>query len=381
MFSINSKLSSSETSIFSIISKWSSDHGAINLGQGYPNFDCPDSLKEKVAFYLNQGKNQYCPMPGLLSLRKAIALKTNDAYQSQIDPVSEITITAGATQALFNTITALVKKGDEVIIIEPAYDSYRPSIEINGGIAVAYDLEAPSYKIDWKKMEGLISSKTKMIIINTPQNPIGKTLKAEDMVALENLLRNREIFLLSDEVYEHMVYDGQTHESVLKYPELFKRSICVFSFGKSLHATGWKMGYCIAPQNIMEEIRKVHQWNVFSVNSFIQFALADFLENKEHFEGLTPFYQDKRDLFETKMQASRFKSSPSEGTYFQLYDYSAISDLDDKAFTQFLIKEHGVACIPVSAFYGSGRQDKMVRFCFAKTDELLLAAAEKLLVV
>lgn len=375
---IESKLPKVGTTIFSVMSALANQHQAINLSQGFPNFDCPERLKQLVNQHMQEGKNQYVPMPGVPLLRERLAEKIQKIYGQAINPLSEITITAGATQALFTTIATFVQPGDEVILIEPAYDSYRPAIEVVGGRPVIYELEAPEYKIDWNAMQALISDRTRMIIINTPHNPIGKTLKATDLEALQSLTDNSNILVLSDEVYEHLIYDGASHQSVLRYPRLFERSLAVYSFGKTFHNTGWKVGYCVAPEHLMKEFRKVHQFNVFSVNSFVQYGIADFLDDPSSYLSLPTFYQQKRDFFSEIMQSTRFKASASEGTYFQLFDYSEISDQSDLDFAKTLTTQHGVAAIPVSAFYSSGRQDKMIRLCFAKTEATLQAAGERL---
>ena len=360
------------------MSALANQHNAINLSQGFPDFDCPEELQNRVNSHLKNGKNQYVPMAGVLLLREQLAQKMEHAYGTPINPDSEITITAGATQGLFTAITAFVHSGDEVILIEPAYDSYRPAIELAGGIPVIYELHGPNYQINWEQFGQLISSKTKMIIINTPHNPIGKVRSAEDMRALEVLTNGTDILVLSDEVYEHLIYDGKEHQSVLRFPELFKRSLLVYSFGKAFHSTGWKMGYCVAPELLMREFRKVHQFNVFSCNSFVQYGIADYLENPDTYQQLPAFYQQKRDFFQQKLIGSALKPLASEGSYFQLYDYSAVSDLGDKEFAKYLTTEIGVAVIPVSAFYSSGRDEKVVRFCFAKKEETLAAAGRLL---
>ncbi len=368
---IKSKLPNVGTTIFTVMSALANKHEAINLSQGFPNFDCPERLKQFVNHHLQSGKNQYVPMSGVPLLRERLANKAKQLYACEINPETEITITAGATQALFTAITTFIRPGDEVILIEPAYDCYRPAIEVLGGIPVAYELSAPDYKINWSAIKNLVTDKTRMIIINTPQNPIGKTLKAIDLIALEELTKDTDILVLSDEVYEHLIYDGTEHQSVLRYPELFKRSLAVYSFGKTFHNTGWKVGYCIGPDYLMSEFRKVHQFNVFSVNSFVQYGIADFLDDPSSYLSLPSFYQQKRDFFGEMMMGSRLKPLSSEGTYFQLFDYSDISDESDTVFAKKLTTEHGVAAIPVSVFYSSGRQDKMIRLCFAKTEEVL----------
>lgn len=371
---IHSKLPNVGTTIFTVMSALANEHGAINLSQGFPNFDCSEKLKELVSHYMQTGKNQYAPMPGVLALREQIALKIQSLYGTAINPNTEITITAGATQALFTAIAAFVGLGDEVILIEPAYDSYRPSIELTGGIPKTYELEAPHYQIDWQQLRKLVSFKTKMIIINTPHNPIGKVFKKEDLEELQKLTDGTDILVLSDEVYEHLVFDDLEHQSVMRYPELFKRSLAVFSFGKTLHATGWKMGYCVAPEYLMKEFRKVHQFNIFSCNAPKQYAIADFLKDPKEYLSLPGFFQQKRDYLLKALQGSKLQPIPSEGTYFQLFDYSQISNEKDTEFAKRMTTEFGVASIPVSVFYSSGRDDKMIRLCFAKTDDLLQKA-------
>lgn len=353
-------------------------HNAINLGQGFPNYDCPEALKQLITKHLNDGKNQYAPMPGVIELREKLAIKMNAAYGCQLSGETNITITAGATQAIFTVISAFVHPGDEVIVIEPAYDSYRPSIELTGGIVIPYILQGPEYKINWEAFALLISDRTRMIIINTPQNPIGKTLKKQDLTMLQELTSNSNIMILSDEVYEHLIYDEQPHQSVWRFPGLHERSLSVYSFGKTFHSTGWKIGYCVSSEYLMSEFRKVHQWNVFSVNSFIQYALADFLEEPNHYLQLSDFYQKKRDYFQDAIKGCSLIPLNSEGTYFQLYDYSQVSDLPDTEFAKKLTIDHGVATIPVSAFNSGQSNDKLIRLCFAKTEELLDQAADRL---
>lgn len=356
------------------MSALATQHQALNLGQGFPDYDPPSALLDLVKDAIDDHKHQYAPMAGVMVLREVITQKVLHAYGQYVKPTSEITFTAGATQAIFTAITALIHAGDEVIIFEPAYDSYRPSIELAGGKVVVYAMEAPDFKINWSLVAAMISPKTKMIIINTPHNPTGTILKADDLLHLARIVRDTDIIILSDEVYEHLVFDGQPHESVLKYPELYQRSISVFSFGKTYHCTGWKVGYCIAPEYLMNEIRKVHQWNVFSVNSFVQYALATFMKDEQQYLSLPQFYQQKRDFFLEILKTTRLQPLKSEGTFFQLCDYSEISDLDDVAFAKEMTVKHGVACIPISVFYSDYRQDKLIRFCFAKTENLLSKA-------
>jgi len=373
-----SKLPNVGTTIFTVMSALASKHQAINLSQGFPNFDCDEALKQAVNKHMQAGKNQYVPMAGVPLLRQRLAEKMEGMYGHIINPSTEITITAGATQAIFTAIATFIRPGDEVILIEPAYDCYRPAIEVVGGKAVAYELQAPDYKIDWTAIEQLKTDRTKMIVINTPHNPIGKVLKAEDMKSLEALTNGTDMLVLSDEVYEHLVYDGEDHQSVLRYPALFKRSLAIYSFGKTFHNTGWRVGYCVAPDYLMKEFRKVHQFNVFSVNSFVQYGLADYLEDKAAYLSLPDFFQKKRDFFGEVMQGSRLRPLASEGTYFQLFDYSAISDEDDVSFAKRLTTEYGVAAIPVSVFYTSLQQDHMIRLCFAKTEDVLEEAGKLL---
>lgn len=378
MIEFESKLKSNDISIFAEMSALANKHKAINLGQGFPNFDCAQELKNRVAHYLQGGKNQYCPMPGLIELRNVLSDKIEFLYGRKLSADDEITITAGATQAIFTAISAFVNGGDEVILIEPAYDSYRPSIELMGGKVVAVTLRAPDYQIDWTEVKSKITDRTKMMIINTPQNPIGKVLSKDDMIALSEVLAGTNVILLSDEVYEHLVFDHAVHESALKFDGLWERCLSVYSFGKTFHSTGWKMGYIVGSKHLMDAFRNVHQWNVYCVNSFLQYALADFLKEKNHYLELGSFYQKKRDLFNKQMLRSKLKPLISEGTYFQLYEYSAVSDLDDRAFAKWLTTTHGVASIPLSPFYSEVTSDRVVRFCFAKTDDVLLAAADRL---
>lgn len=375
---MDSKLPNVGTTIFTTMSALANEHQAINLSQGFPNFDCSQRLKDLVNHYVQSGHNQYAPMAGVKKLRDRLADKLMQSYKQVIDPDKEITVVAGGTQGLFTAITAFIKPGDEVIIIEPAYDSYQPSIEVNGGITVVYELTAPQYKIDWDQLANLVTSKTKMVIINTPQNPTGKILKKEDLFALESLAIKNDLLILSDEVYEHLVYDKQAHQSVLAYPRLWERSIAVYSFGKTFHSTGWKLGYVVAPGPLMKEFRKVHQFNVFSVNRPIQEALADFLEDPNEYLSLSSFYQKKRDLFRSILDASPFEALDCEGTYFHLAAYGHLSQEADLDFAKRMTSEYGVAVIPTSAFYSNGRDDKVIRFCFAKTEEVLRQAEKKL---
>lgn len=371
---ISSKLPGVGTTIFTVMSALANKHGAINLSQGFPNFDCSDRLKELVGKYIRQGQNQYAPMPGVPALRKLVAQKIESLYGMQVDPDTEITITAGATQALYCAVSAFIRPDDEVILIEPAYDSYRPAVEVNGGICVTYEMMPPEFKIDWKLLERLISWKTRMIIVNTPHNPTGKTFKNSDWAYLQHIAENRDILVLSDEAYEHIVFDGQQHQSLLCYPKIYQRGLSVFSFGKTLHATGWKLGCIVAPPPLTKEFRKVHQFNVFSVNTPMQHAVAEFFNDPTEYLALNDFFQKKRDFLLQAMQHSRFKPIKSEGTYFQLFDYSAISTEPDRAFVEYLIEKHGVAAIPLSAFYSNVKSGNLIRLCFAKTEETLTKA-------
>ena len=375
---ITSKLPHVGTTIFTVMSGLAQEHGAINLSQGFPNFNPSERLQRLVFEHMQRGANQYAPMPGLLSLRERIAEKMERLYGRALNPETEITVTAGGTQAIFCAIAAFVHPGDEVILIEPCYDSYRPSVETVGGVAVPFALSAPNYRVDWDALRQRITRRTRMICINTPNNPTGTLLRAADMQALAHLLKDTDILVMSDEVYEHIIFDGETHASALRYPELYRRSLCIYSFGKTYHNTGWKTGYCIAPPELTREFRKVHQFNVFSANHPIQAALADFMADASEYGGLSDFYQQKRDRFQDAMAGTRFRPIPCSGTYFQLYDYSRISDEPDLDFCKRLTEEYGVAAIPLSAFFSHPPDDKIIRFCFAKTDDLLEQAGERL---
>lgn len=375
---INSKLPQVGTTIFTVMSALANEHKAINLSQGFPDFEIDDELASLVNHYLRRGYNQYAPMPGILPLRERIAEKAFDLYGASYSPESEVTVVSGATQAIYTAITAMIRKEDEVIIFEPAYDSYVPAIQLAGGIPVYMELKAPAYTIDWEEVKKVVNHKTKMIIINSPQNPTGSYLNANDMKELESITSGTEITIISDEVYEHILFDGLKHESVMKYPKLAERSFAVYSFGKTYHATGWKMGYCLAPANLMIEFRKVHQFVVFSSTTFIQYALADYMKNKNYL-GLGEFYQAKRDFFLKQIKGSKFTYIPARGSYFQCLNYSAISQEKDLDFAIRMTKEAGVASVPVSAFYKDGTDNKILRFCFAKKEETLLKAAEKIL--
>ncbi len=376
---IRSKLPKAGTTIFSIMSGLANEVGAINLSQGFPGFPVSEKLISLYHDALKAGHNQYAPMPGIFPLRECIAEKMEDLYSCVYDPETEITITAGGTQALYTAISALIHEGDEVIVLEPSYDSYVPAILLAGGIPVHIPLQPPNYFIPWEEIKKLITQKTRMIIINTPQNPTGTILTTKDMLQLEKITDGTDIIILSDEVYEHIIFDGYEHQSVARYPKLASRSMIVFSFGKTFHATGWKVGYCIGPAHLMKEFRKVHQFTVFSVNTALQHALTAYMLNKENYMGLSEFYQEKRDYFQKLMKGSKFKILPCLGSYFQLLDYSSISKEKDTEYAIRLTKEIGVASIPVSVFYSVPHDYYLLRFCFAKENEQLEKAAERLM--
>lgn len=372
---IASKLPTVGTTIFTVMSKLANEHNAINLSQGFPDFGCSTELVELVHKHMMNGNNQYAPMPGLMQLREAIAEKTETLYSAKYDPETEITVTAGATQAIYTAIAAIIREGDEVVIFEPAYDCYQPAIELNGGKTIYLQLKAPKYNINWEEVKKVINHRTRMIIINTPHNPTGSIMTASDMAKLEKLTKNTDIVILSDEVYEHIIFDGYEHQSVTRYPKLAERSFVISSFGKTYHTTGWKIGYCLAPKNLMTEFRKVHQFLVFAVNTPVQHALAEFLGNKDHYLGLSKFYQDKRDLFIKLIKGSKFSFEPASGTYFQLLSYNKIADEKDTDYAQRLIREFGIASIPISVFYHKPVDNHVLRFCFAKKEETLEKAA------
>lgn len=370
------KLPGTDTSIFAIMSALSHEHNAINLSQGFPDFDVSDKLIALVQEQMHKGLNQYAPMPGILLLREQIALKTEKLYGAVYHPEKEINITAGATQALFSIITAIIHEGDEAIILEPAYDSYAPTVKLCGGIPVHVPLELPDYHVNWELVKKVINQKTRMIVINTPHNPTGSILSDDDLKTLAKLTKNTDIIILSDEVYEHLIFDNIRHESACRYPELVERSFVVSSFGKTFHATGWKMGYVLAPENLMKEFRKVHQFTVFACNTPVQYAMAEYLKDDANYLHLNQFYQDKRDLFLKLIQGSRFEIIPCRGTYFQVLSYNRISDEKEIDFAKRLTIEHKIASIPISPFYQKAINNKNLRFCFAKKDETLMKAAE-----
>lgn len=380
---MKSKLPDIGTTIFTVMSKMATDYGAINLSQGFPDFDCPDRLRELVAEHLNGRKNQYPPMAGILPLREEIAAKVHTLYGAQVCPENEVTVTSGATEAIFDAIQATVGRGDEVILFDPAYDCYDPAIRLAGAVPVRLPLTSPAYEIDFEALASAITPRTRMVMINSPHNPCGSVLTREALDKLAATIRGHDIVVLSDEVYEHMVFDGQGHASVLGHDELRDKSFAVFSFGKTYHATGWKLAYCIAPAGFMAEFRKVHQFVTFTSVSFLQFALADYMrECPQHANELSNFYQAKRDRFCELLAPSLFRFTPSAGTYFQLADYSALSDEDDMSFVTRLTREHGVAAIPLSPFFASPQpESRIIRFCFCKEDATLAAAAERLCVL
>ncbi|MEN9347610.1 MAG: hypothetical protein RLZZ77_1121 [Bacteroidota bacterium] len=373
---MTSKLPNVGTTIFTVMSKLAVEHNAINLGQGFPGFAIDDELMECVNEAMHRGLNQYAPMPGLPVLREEIANKLNALYGSNYSADTEVTITAGATQALFTAITALVHPGDEVILFAPAYDCYAPAIELNGGKCVWVDLHWPDYAIDWEKVKEVISPKTRMIIINTPHNPSGTVMNKADLMQLDHLVKDTNILVLSDEVYEHMVLDQGEHESVARFPSLRDRSLLVYSFGKTFHATGWKMGYIVGPEHLMVEFRKVHQFNVFSCNTAVQAGLAEYMKKPERYEYLPHFFTQKRDFFLAQLEGSAFQWKPATGTYFQVLQYGAISNESDTDMAIRITKEFGVASIPLSVFYSNNVQEQTLRFCFAKENEQLEKAAE-----
>lgn len=374
----SSKLPDIGTSIFTVMSALANEHKAINLSQGFPDFNCPASLIDLVDTYMRQGFNQYAPVAGAPKLRQNISLKTDKLYGYRPNAETEVTVTSGATEALNAAITALVKTGDEVVLLEPCYDSYAPVIRLCGGVPVYVPLALPDFSVDWDQVKRSLSSRTRLVLINTPHNPTGAVMTKQDMDMLANLLEGTDILVISDEVYEHMVFDGQQHYSALQHPQLRARSIVISSFGKTYHTTGWKVGYAVAPAPLTAELRKMHQFITFSTSTPFQMAIADFLEEEAHYLNLPDFYQAKRDFFVEQLKGSRFEIIPSAGTYFQLARYNQISEEYDLDFAKRMTTETGVAAIPVSAFYHDKTDHKYLRFCFAKGEETLQAAAEKL---
>ena len=372
-----SKLPDTGTSVFTVMSALATKAKAINLGQGFPDFPMNKSLIALVNQAMKDGYNQYAPMEGWLPLRETIAEKIEDLYQRTVHPESEITVTPGGTYAIYTALSTLLRPGDEVIVFEPAYDCYIPAIKVNGAVPVTVPLEYPSYEIDWKKLRVAITEKTKLIMLNSPHNPTGAVLSHSDISALRNLVRDTNIFIISDEVYEHIILDSLPHLSMLRYPDLFERSFVCFSLGKVFHCTGWKMGYCVGPEWMMKEFRKLHQFNAFSCHTPVQVAMASFLKDKSQYLSLPDFMQQKRDYFQELMSKTRFEHLETHGSYFQIYSYKQINQDPDFDFAKHLVAKHGVAAIPVSAFYQSGKDDKVLRFCFAKKKETLELAVNK----
>ena len=375
---VASKLPSVGTTIFTVMSKLAADVGAINLSQGFPDFDCDPELVEAIARHMREGRNQYAPMQGVPVLREAIAAKFAELYDAVYDPETEVTVTSGGTEAIFDSVAAVVQPGDEVIVFEPCYDSYVPAIELNGGRAIVIPLRYPEYAVPWDEVRSAVTPRTRMLMFNSPHNPTATTLSRADLAELVRLVQDTDILIMSDEVYEHIIFDGQRHESMARYEPLRQRSFIVGSFGKTYHATGWKIGYTVAPAALTAEFRKVHQFVTFSTNTPMQYALAEFVAARRGYPELAAFYQRKRDLFLSLIAGSRFRPLPSRGTYFQLLDYSAITDEGDMDFALRLTKEHGVASIPTSAFLYTQAPPKALRFCFAKKDDTLERAAERL---
>ena len=373
-----SKLPDLEVTIFSVMTQFAIEHGAINLSQGFPDFDTYPELITLVEKYMREGNNQYAPMQGVILLRERIAEKVCNLYGAQYDPATEITITSGATESVFAAISAVVQKDDEVIIFEPAYDAYDPIVRLNGGIPVYVQIKFPDYNVDWNEVKNTVNSKTKLIILNYPHNPTGAVLSGEDISNLSNIVQDTNIFIVSDEAYEHVIFDGLQHESMSRYPQLAQRSFVICSFGKTYHTTGWKIGYCLAPEPLSVELQKIHQYLTFASNTPIQLAYAEFMQNKDLYLGLPEFYQQKRDTFLRLTSESRFKALPCKGTYYQMLDYSQISNESDLEFARRLITEYGVAAIPPSALYHQKIDNRVLRFCFAKKSETLEKAAEKL---
>src|ERR1700761_1015868 len=375
---IESKLPNVGTTIFTVMSSLAAQLGAVNLGQGFPDYPMNEELIALVSQAMREGHNQYVHMNGLPALREVLAAKIGGLYGTAVDPETQITVTPGGTYAIYTALTTVLRPGDEVIVFEPAYDSYIPNIEINGAIPVRIDLRFPEYRIDWDEVRRRITPRTRMILLNSPHNPTGAVLRPADMEELRSIVADTEILIHSDEVYEHLIFDGIPHCSILRYPDLLERSFVSFSFGKVYHCTGWKLGYHVSAPALMEEFRKVHQFNCFSCHSPSQTGLARFLADRESYLSLSAFVQQKRDYFGRLMQQTKFTPLPSYGSYFQLYRYDRISDEGDKDFAIRITKEYGVASIPVSAFYQSGKDDRVVRFCFAKKAETLEKAAERL---
>jgi len=375
---LRSKLPSVGTTIFTVMSRLASDLGAINLSQGFPDFDCDPELVEAVARHMRAGRNQYAPMQGVPALREAIAGKYEEYHGRRYDPETEVTVTSGGTEAIFDAVAAVLHPGDDAVVLEPCYDSYIPAIELSGGVAIVVPLSYPDYSVNWPAVRAAITPKTRLLIINTPHNPAGAVLTSSDIQELIALVKGTDLVIVSDEVYEHIIFDGVQHESMARHPELAQRSFVVGSFGKTYHTTGWKIGYAVAPAELTTEFRKVHQFVTFSTITPVQYALADFVSARRGLKELSPFFQRKRDLFLKLMEGSRFRPLTSRGSYFQLMDYSAITSEHDADFAVRLTQERGVASIPTSPFLYRSAAPPVLRFCFAKKDETLERAAERL---
>jgi methionine aminotransferase len=375
---IRSKLPDTGVTIFTTMSRLALEHGAINLSQGFPDFNCAPELVEAVARYMRDGHNQYAPMAGVPELREALAFKIERLYGRRYDPMTEITVTGGATEALFATLTALVHPGDEVVLLQPAYDSYAPAVRLSGGTPVFVTLRAPDYRVDWDEVRRAITARTRAIVINSPHNPTGTTLGTDDMAGLTRALEGSDAIVVSDEAYEHIVFDGARHESLARHPALADRGVVIGSFGKTFHATGWKVGWAAAPRALSAEVQSIHQWVTFAVNGAVQLAYAEFIRQDPECRTVAAFYQRKRDLFRSLLAGSRFTLLPCKGTFFQMVDYSSITSERDADFAMRLLKEHGVASIPPSSFLQGVDSGPMLRFCFAKLDETLERAAARL---
>jgi methionine aminotransferase len=375
---LQSKLPATGVTIFTVMSRLAEEHGAINLGQGFPDFNCDESLIDAVERNMREGHNQYAPMLGTYRLREALASKIELLYGRRYDPETEICVTSGATEGLFSTLTALVRPGDEALLFQPAYDSYAPAVVLSGGTPVFVTMRWPDYSIDWDEVRRAVSSRTRVIVVNSPHNPTGTILSADDIRELIGVLQHTDAYVVADEVYEHLVYDNRRHESMARHPEIASRAVVISSFGKTYHTTGWKVGYCVAPAQLAAEVARVHQWVTFAVNTPIQRAYAELVARDPACEGVTRFYQQKRDRFLALIATSRFRPLPCRGTFFQLLDYSAITDESDADFAIRLLKEHGVASIPISPFLDDVNPGLVLRFCFAKKDETLERAAERL---
>jgi methionine aminotransferase len=378
LLSLQSKLPATGVSIFSVMSRLAEEQGAINLSQGFPDFDCAPELVEAVARCMRDGHNQYAPMLGVFTLRQALARKIELLYGHRYDPATEITVTSGATEGIFSTLTALVRPGDEVILLQPAYDSYVPAVQLSGGTPVFVTLRGPDYHVDWGEVRRAVTRRTRVIMVNSPHNPTGMVLERDDLRQLASILEHTDALVVADEVYEHIVFDGRRHQSLATHPDIASRAVIISSFGKTFHTTGWKIGYCAAPEALSAEVARVHQFVTYAVNGAIQRAYAEFVQRDPEASGVASFYQAKRDLFLRLIDGSRFRPLPCRGTYFQMVDYSAITAERDREFALRLINEHGVAAIPVSPFMTGVDPGPVLRFCFAKRDDTLERAAERL---